>query len=884
MEPTKIDGIYENFAFISYTEENTEKAQWLKKKLTHYKFPVDIREERKDLPSWIRPVFEWKTDTSGGYLKGKDSQIQNALFNSKYLIVICSPQAVKSEPVNGEIQDFIKWGREKYIIPFIIGGQPHAKNPEEECFPPALLELKGDRERKGIFIDNISEDFAFLSVISTMFKINVNDLWKPYEREKREKRRLIYGILFLIFLITFFLVLFFRHQNRQLQMSRSRFIAEKAEQLIAEGDSYLAQLLLLEVLPDGPFDDKPFAIEAELALRKAIKESTRKLPLSDIACNDLGLSIGDEYVIGITETDTAYVWRTDNAQLYKKIYLKDYPDIDYDELPDGYGGIYFLSETQFLYFYNDSLAHVWDLETGKMVRDIAIYQLPIRTTDDAQFREDNMPLHVWDSIPSRQERIIQKSDGHLYVINSKNVVLEKIDIANPLFAKFSLNTDEIFVITENELYTWSRKEHGICGKYPCPNDYPYGSSSSWERASIYFNKDMTKFVMNNVMRGGHYDLVENWVLYDLTSYEDSPLIVSYAPILFSSNGKMCIYDKGDLKMGKTDYCIMDFAQDYEDEYDGRIAINSSCEEDWEHIRKIGEFVIDEDTLVFLEGKTLSDINNKAIYNDFVESYKKEHSSTGFFESKYDDNETKIYIYGKDSKLIKTLDYHLFGNIYTIRISPDGKYLLSEHGSKNDGDDGKYYYLWDIDKSSNELFKHLDHEYMDFQFSIDGRTLISSLGDVYDIKRKKYRHLNNPMRYADKVSVSNNGEYYAICDGHEVALWKSSDLERKWTFTYNDPYSEMGRPLFSPNSKELLVGHRYGVFIFDSETGKMIDQVPSYENRDYFYSSNGKHIYALDRVGCIKHDRLPLEDIIKISKNKLKGRKLTDMERMKYHLQ
>ena len=205
MDKEKIDGRYDYFAFISYTEENTEKAQNLKKKLTHYGFPKDVREERTDLPSWIRPVFEWKTDTSGGDLRGKDSQIKKALFNSKYLIVICSPYAVKSEPVNGEIQDFIKWGREKNIIPFIIDGQPHAVNPEEECFPPALFELEGDRERKGIFIDNINEDYAVNSVVSTMFNIKVNDLWKPYEREQRRRRNFILGGVILAALISFIL-------------------------------------------------------------------------------------------------------------------------------------------------------------------------------------------------------------------------------------------------------------------------------------------------------------------------------------------------------------------------------------------------------------------------------------------------------------------------------------------------------------------------------------------------------------------------------------------------------------------------------------------------------------------------------------------------------
>lgn len=285
MNRQKIDGKYDYFAFISYTDEDTEKAQWMKRILTHYRFPADIREERNGLPSWIRPVFEWKTDTSGGDMRGSESQIQNALFNSKYLIVICSPDAVRSEPVNREIQDFIKWGREKNIIPFIICGKPHAKNPEEECFPPALLGLIGNRERKGIFIDNINEDYAAISVISTMFDIKVNDLWKPYERERKRLRRRkigsIIGVISIIAVFSFIFALSMSRKNALLEEinfkmleNQSRAVAEKAYSLIDEGDSYLASLLALEILPNDSFPNRPYTVEAEKLLRESLMKET----------------------------------------------------------------------------------------------------------------------------------------------------------------------------------------------------------------------------------------------------------------------------------------------------------------------------------------------------------------------------------------------------------------------------------------------------------------------------------------------------------------------------------------------------------------------------------------------------------------------------------
>ena len=313
MSKEKIDGRYDYFAFVSYTEENTEKAQDLKKKLTHYRFPKDVREERSDLPSWIRPVFEWKTDTSGGDLRGKDSQINNALFNSKYLIVICSPHAVKSEPVNGEIQDFIKWGREKYIIPFIIDGQPHAENPEEECFPPALFELEGDRERKGIFIDNINEDYAVNSVVSTMFNIKVNDLWKPYEREQRRRMNFILGGVILAALIGFSAGVYFYLLNKENEILRE--IRDEQLSHIKE-DSIKLQKRLFQIQQDSAIIQKHlFRIQQDSA-RIAEKSDSLILLTENLLAERNGMLMAQSRAMAHKSLEIPY-----SADVLSSVYL-----------------------------------------------------------------------------------------------------------------------------------------------------------------------------------------------------------------------------------------------------------------------------------------------------------------------------------------------------------------------------------------------------------------------------------------------------------------------------------------------------------------------------------------------------------------------------------
>ena len=174
-----IDGKYEYFAFISYKEEDAKWAKWLQRKLEHYKLPTALRKENPDLPERISPIYEYKSEAGGGRLK---EVIWKGLTSSKYLIVICSPRATKSEWLNNGIRYFVESEQEENIIPFIIEGKPKAENPDDECFPSELLKLKGDRELRGININEMGRDAAAVKVISRMFDLKFDTLWQRHER------------------------------------------------------------------------------------------------------------------------------------------------------------------------------------------------------------------------------------------------------------------------------------------------------------------------------------------------------------------------------------------------------------------------------------------------------------------------------------------------------------------------------------------------------------------------------------------------------------------------------------------------------------------------------------------------------------------------------
>ena len=203
-------------------------------------------------------------------------RIKQELEASKYLIVICSPRSAKSEWVNKEVETFMEMGRTDRIIPFIIDGKAFAKNPDEECFPKAIRDLPSEQEILGANIGEMGRDAAAVKVVAQMFGLKFDELWQRYEREQRKTRNWIIAASIMGILVMTGIAFWMYVQRQQtlkanwkMMENQARFITEKALPLIEE-DSYLARLLLLDVLPkDLNHPDRPYILDSEIAFRES---------------------------------------------------------------------------------------------------------------------------------------------------------------------------------------------------------------------------------------------------------------------------------------------------------------------------------------------------------------------------------------------------------------------------------------------------------------------------------------------------------------------------------------------------------------------------------------------------------------------------------------
>ena len=245
---------YKYFAFISYKREDEKWAKRLQYKLEHYKLPSSLRKTYPPQPERVRPVFRDTTDLAGGVL---EKAIKEALHSSKYLIVICSPRAAQSPWVCKEVQEFIDYGREEYIIPFIIDGEPNSSNIAIECFPHNLKQLSGSRELLGININEMGRDAALVKVIARMLNLRFDVLWQRLQREEaRRKMIVIIGLVILISCVSLIAMLIgtqnIKIKNQKIELEdRYKIIIEQNKQIQKNKEQIQKQLEVTELQRDS---------------------------------------------------------------------------------------------------------------------------------------------------------------------------------------------------------------------------------------------------------------------------------------------------------------------------------------------------------------------------------------------------------------------------------------------------------------------------------------------------------------------------------------------------------------------------------------------------------------------------------------------------------
>lgn len=236
-------------AFISYRHEPLDSyvAEQLHKMLEHYRIPRQIREISGK--NKISRIFRDKEELA--LSPALNDNIKQALRNSEYLIVVCSPAASKSEWISREIEYFSLYHSPEHILLVLADGEPAESFPElfgclaeesSDSYPgiypigPLAADVRGST-RKEIHKKLKQE---LLRLLAPMLSCKYDEL-RMRHREYRKKRILAAAAGFVIVIALTAAFMSFQsarieQQRKSASEAQARYLCKTSEELLAAGD------------------------------------------------------------------------------------------------------------------------------------------------------------------------------------------------------------------------------------------------------------------------------------------------------------------------------------------------------------------------------------------------------------------------------------------------------------------------------------------------------------------------------------------------------------------------------------------------------------------------------------------------------------------------
>ena len=319
-------------AFISYRHHPSDikVAEQIHRGLEHYRIPKPLNQKIHTKLRLFRdkeelPITSNLTDT-----------ITQALNNSEYLIVICSPHTRESIWVQREIETFLQTHDRTRILTVIAEGEPYNVIPEILCAEEQLDPITG--QTVSVPVEPLSCDWRASKrkayreelprLAAALLECGYDEL---RQRERQYQTRRMAAIFSAALAAALTLSAYVIHNSikiqqannqltdanisilnnlQQAQINQSQFLASAALQQADAGDRMQAMALALEALPheDNP---RPYVVRAEKALADAVGAY---LSQEEVAA--VGVITCDAYVDLFSATDQRdWLFVTDQREL-----------------------------------------------------------------------------------------------------------------------------------------------------------------------------------------------------------------------------------------------------------------------------------------------------------------------------------------------------------------------------------------------------------------------------------------------------------------------------------------------------------------------------------------------------------------------------------------
>ena len=233
---------YKYRAFITYAHKDEERARWLRRKLESFRVPKHLVGESGDfgkVPERLYPIFRDRDELAGGAQLGP--LIEQALVDSSHLIILCSPQAVRSRWVNEEIRMFKAMGKSDRVLCLVLSGEPMVEDlhgdSEKECLP---LAARREVDSNGLITDQTHEPAAadlretgdgqkdaLLKIIAGLLGLGLDDLKQRHLIAKQRRMARIASVSAFLAFSAIALAAYAFYQQSQASIERTNAEIER---------------------------------------------------------------------------------------------------------------------------------------------------------------------------------------------------------------------------------------------------------------------------------------------------------------------------------------------------------------------------------------------------------------------------------------------------------------------------------------------------------------------------------------------------------------------------------------------------------------------------------------------------------------------------------
>ncbi|MBP5383858.1 MAG: TIR domain-containing protein, partial [Lachnospiraceae bacterium] len=259
---------YRYDAFISYRhcELDSFVSENLHKKLESYTLPKSVQKKIKAGRTKIERVFRDEAELP--LSNNLSDPITEALANSEFLIVICTPNLLQSQWCKKEIETFVEMHDTRHVLLVLAEGEPDDSFPEilmhenvqmvdehgkevTVSVPrePLAADCRADNDKDRLkLLDNV-----VLKLCAAMFNLNYDDL-RQRHRERQIRRRLIaltgtLAVVTVFALTCLFFALRIHSQNKVISDKYAGAMATASEDLLSQGLRKDALYAVRTVLP-----------------------------------------------------------------------------------------------------------------------------------------------------------------------------------------------------------------------------------------------------------------------------------------------------------------------------------------------------------------------------------------------------------------------------------------------------------------------------------------------------------------------------------------------------------------------------------------------------------------------------------------------------------